>query len=86
MSTKLYVKSLPWAVRDEELAEFFAQFGTVVEGSSKVILDKQTGRSRGFGFIEIEDADAESVIAKTNGAEMAGRPIVVAVATPQERV
>ena len=87
MATKLYVKSLPWSVRDAELADFFSQFGTVVEGSSKVILDKDTGRSRGFGFIEVAEDDeaAEAVIGKTNGIEMNGRPITVVLATPQER-
>ncbi len=76
MSTKLFVGSLPWSVDDEELKQTFESHGTVV--SAKVIVDRSTGRSRGFGFVEMENsADAESAIQALNNSELNGRNIVV---------
>ena len=76
MSTKLFVGSLPWAVNDQKLKETFEPHGTVV--SAKVITDRQTGRSRGFGFVEMENfEDAQKAISALNNSEMDGRNIVV---------
>ena len=82
MSTKLFVGSLPWAVTDENLKSAFETHGTVV--SAKVITDRQTGRSRGFGFVEMEnEADANKAIQALNGSELNGRSIIVSEAKPK---
>ena len=82
MSTKLFVGSLPWAVTDENLKAAFETHGTVV--SAKVITDRQTGRSRGFGFVEMEnEADASKAIEALNGSELSGRSIIVSEAKPK---
>ena len=76
MSTKLFVGSLPWSVNDEELKETFEKHGTVV--SAKVITDRDTRRSRGFGFVEMENQDdARKAIRALNDSELSGRNIVV---------
>lgn len=76
MSTKLFVGSLPWSVNDEELKETFEKHGTVV--SAKVITDRDTRRSRGFGFVEMESSsDAQNAITALNDSELNGRNIVV---------
>ena len=70
---KIYVGNLPWSTRDEELEALFAQFGTVQ--SAKVVTDARTGRSRGFGFVEMEDDAAEQAINKLNGTELESRQL-----------
>ena len=76
MSTKLFVGSLPWSVSDEELKATFEKHGTVV--SAKVVTDRNTSRSRGFGFVEMESAsDAKNAIQALNNSELNGRNIVV---------
>ena len=76
MSTKLFVGSLPWSVDDQKLKETFEPHGNVV--SAKVVTDRSTGRSRGFGFVEMESAeDAQKAITALNDSEMDGRNIVV---------
>ncbi len=76
MSTKLFVGSLPWSVNDEELKETFEKHGTVV--SAKVIMDRDTSRSRGFGFVEMESSsDANNAMSALNDSELNGRNIVV---------
>ena len=76
MSTKLFVGSLPWSVKDEELKETFEKHGSVV--SAKVITDRDTRRSRGFGFVEMESSsDANKAIKALNNSELDGRNIVV---------
>lgn len=83
MSTKLFVGSLPWAVNDETLKEAFEPHGTVV--SAKVITDRQTGRSRGFGFVEMQsESEASKAIQALNGAELKGRNIIVSEAKPKD--
>ena len=76
MSTKLFVGSLPWSVNDEELKGTFEKHGAVV--SAKVITDRDTRRSRGFGFVEMESSsDAKNAIQALNDSELNGRKIVV---------
>ena len=76
MSTKLFVGSLPWSVDDQKLMETFKTHGNVV--SAKVITDRTTGRSRGFGFVEMESADdAQKATRALNDSELSGRNIIV---------
>jgi RNA recognition motif-containing protein len=75
MQVKLFVGNLPWSVGDAELEEVFSPLGTVA--SARVITDRDTGRSRGFGFVEIDADDAAAVIQATNGREIDGRQIRV---------
>lgn len=83
MATKLFVGSLPWAVDDAQLEELFSEFGQVT--SAKVIIDRETNRSKGFGFVEFDDDNAaKAAIDKLNNSEMNGRTIVVNEARPQE--
>jgi RNA recognition motif-containing protein len=82
VSKKLFVGSLPWAVNDEALKEAFAPHGNVI--SANVVTDRQTGRSRGFGFVEFEnDSEATAAIEALNGSELNGRNIVVNEAKPK---
>lgn len=79
---KLFIGSLPWAVNDERLAEIFAEAGTVE--SANVVLDKMTGRSRGFGFVEMSTVEeAQKAVETLNGREVEGRTIIVSEAKPQ---
>ena len=83
MSTKLFVGSLPWAVNDDSLKEAFEAHGKVV--SAKVITDRETGKSRGFGFVEMEnEAEANNAIQALNGSELKGRNIIVSEAKPKK--
>jgi len=82
VSTKLFVGSLPWAVNDDTLKNTFEVHGTVL--SAKVITDRQTGRSRGFGFVEMEnESEANNAIQALNGSELSGRSIIVSEAKPK---
>ena len=83
MGNKLYVGNLAYSVRDESLQQSFSQFGTVT--SAKVMMDRETGRSKGFGFVEMgSDAEAQSAINGMNGQPLEGRAIVVNEARPRE--
>lgn len=83
MGNKLYVGNLSYSVRDDDLQQTFAQFGTV--SSAKVMMDRETGRSKGFGFVEMgSDAEAQSAINGMNGQQMEGRALVVNEARPRE--
>nr|WP_316642009.1 RNA-binding protein [uncultured Roseateles sp.] len=83
MGNKLYVGNLAYSVRDESLQESFGQFGTVT--SAKVMMDRDTGRSKGFGFVEMgSDAEAQAAINGMNGQALEGRAIVVNEARPRE--
>ncbi len=76
MSKRLYVGNLPFSANDTSLREVFAQHGEVV--SANVITDRETGRSRGFGFVEMADASAaDAAIEALNGSDMDGRPLKV---------
>ena len=79
----IYVSNLGFSVQDEDLREYFAEYGEVT--SAKVITDKFTNRSRGFGFVEMpDDTAAQKAIAELNGAVVEGRSISVNVARPRE--
>ncbi|MCA9324504.1 RNA-binding protein [Candidatus Saccharibacteria bacterium] len=83
MANKLFVGSLAWAVNDDSLAEFFAQAGTVA--SAKVIVDRESGRSKGFGFVEMSsDEEAAKAIDMLNGKDLEGRAVNVSEARPRE--
>jgi len=82
MGKKLYVGNLPYSVDDESLHSQFSQFGSV--DSARVITDRETGRSKGFGFVEMpNDNEADTAIEKLNGQDMGGRAINVSEARPQ---
>lgn len=83
MATNLFVGNLPYSMDSAKLEEVFAQAGTVV--SAKVISDKYSGRSRGFGFVEMaSDDEAKKAIEMFNGKDVDGRPLVVNEARPRE--
>lgn len=83
MGNKLYVGNLPYPVRDSDLEQAFGQFGAVT--SAKVMMDRETGRSKGFGFVEMgSDAEALAAIEGMNGQPLGGRGIVVNEARPME--
>ena len=83
MGNKLYVGNLPYTVRDEDLQQSFGQFGAVT--SAKVMMERDTGRSKGFGFVEMgSDAEAQAAIAGMNGQSLGGRSITVNEARPME--
>ena len=83
MGNKLYVGNLPYSVRDGDLAQAFGQYGNVT--SAKVMMERDTGRSKGFGFVEMgSDAEAQSAIQGMNGQALGGRNLVVNEARPLE--
>ena len=83
MGNKLYVGNLPYSVRDSDLEQAFGQFGSV--SSAKVMMDRETGRSKGFAFVEMgSDAEAQAAINGMNGQPLDGRSIVVNEARPME--
>ena len=84
MGTKLYVGSLPYSTTEQQLTELFAPHGTVQ--SAKVISDRYTGQSRGFGFVEMAtNEEAQKAITALNGTPLGGRTLVVNEARPQEK-
>jgi RNA recognition motif-containing protein len=83
MSIKIYVGNLPYSVTDDTLESNFAEFGGV--SSAKVMMDRDTGRSKGFGFVEMANAEvAQAAISALNGVSVDGRSIVVNLARPRE--
>ena len=83
MGNKLYVGNLPYTVRDEDLQQSFGEFGSIT--SAKVMMERDTGRSKGFGFVEMgSDAEAQAAIAGMNGQSLGGRAITVNEARPME--
>ncbi|WP_332814809.1 RNA recognition motif domain-containing protein [Ramlibacter sp.] len=84
MGNKLYVGNLPYSVRDSDLEQAFSQFGAVT--SAKVMMERDTGRSKGFGFVEMgSDAEAQAAISGMNGQPLGGRSVVVNEARPMEQ-
>ena len=83
MGNKLYVGNLSYNIRDDDLQQAFSQYGTVT--SAKVMMDRDTGRSKGFGFVEMgSDPEAQAAINAMNGQALDGRAIVVNEARPRE--
>ena len=83
MGNKLYVGNLPYSFRDEDMQQAFSQFGSI--SSAKVMMERDTGRSKGFGFVEMgSDAEAQAAIKGMNGQAMGGRNLVVNEARPME--
>lgn len=83
MATKLYVGKLAYETSEETLKNLFAEFGTVV--NAQLIMDRDSGQSKGFGFVEMEnDTEAQAAIKDLDGKEVDGRTIVVNVARPKE--
>ena len=83
MGSKIYVGGLPYSATEQELSDLFGRHGAVA--SARIITDKFTGQSRGFGFVEMSsDAEAQAAITALNGAEMGGRTLTVNEARPQE--
>jgi RNA recognition motif-containing protein len=83
MGNKLYVGNLPYSVRDSDLEQAFSEFGAVT--SAKVMMERDTGRSKGFGFVEMaSDAEAQAAINGMNGQSLGGRSVVVNEARPME--
>lgn len=83
MATRLFIGSLAWATTDDSLKSFFEQAGTVV--SANVIFDRETNRSKGFGFVEMgSDEEAKKAVDELNGKDLDGRAIVVSEARPRE--
>lgn len=83
MGSKIYVGGLPYSATEQELSDLFGRHGSVA--SARIITDKFTGQSRGFGFVEMSsDAEAQAAVAALNGAEMGGRTLTVNEARPQE--
>ena len=83
MGKRLYVGNLPYTISDSELQQLFEQHGSVT--SAQVVMDRDTGRSKGFGFIEMgTDAEAQAAITALHGAEFGGRTLTVNEARPRE--
>ncbi|MHB1128122.1 MAG: RNA recognition motif domain-containing protein [Bacillota bacterium] len=82
MVSTLYVGNLPWATTEDDLVELFSAHGEVV--SARIITDRVTGRSRGFGFVEVNDEDATKMVDAMNGADMGNRQLTVNEAKPRE--
>jgi RNA recognition motif-containing protein len=82
MTKTLYVGNLPWSTTDSSLSDTFQAHGNVV--SSRIITDKETGRSRGFGFVEVDDEDADAMVDAMNSTEFGGRQLIVNEAKKRE--
>jgi RNA recognition motif-containing protein len=80
----LYVGNLPWTATEDDLRSAFETCGSVL--SARIITERETGRSRGFGFVEVEDSDGNDLIQKMNGYVLGGRPLTVNEARQREQV
>ena len=81
MSKSIYVGNLPWSATEDQIRNLFSEYGTV--NSVNLVSDRETGRARGFGFVEMADADAASAIQALNGSDMDGRSLRVNEAQPK---
>jgi RNA recognition motif-containing protein len=83
MAKTLYVGNIPWSTKEDDLQQFFSQFGEIEE--CRIITERSTGRSRGYGFVEVNEEQAAEIVEKSNGVELEGRKIVVNEAKPREQ-
>ncbi|MDR3589976.1 MAG: RNA-binding protein [Negativicutes bacterium] len=83
MPKTLYVGNLPWEATEADLTDVFQRHGSVL--SSRIISDKETGRARGFGFVEVDAADADKMVAALNDTELGGRRLIVNESQPRQR-
>ncbi len=83
MVKTLYVGNIPWSTKEGDLEKFFAEHGEVLD--CRIITERATGRSRGYGFVEVNENQMEDIMEKTNGAELEGRKLVVNEAKPREQ-
>ncbi len=83
MVKTLYVGNIPWSTKEDDLQQFFSEFGEVLE--CRIITERATGRSRGYGFVEVNEDQMEQIMEKANGAELEGRKLVVNEAKPREQ-
>lgn len=83
MTKTLYVGNIPWSTKEDDLGQFFGQYGEVIE--CRIITERATGRSRGYGFVEVNEENVDEILEKTNGAELEGRKLVVNEAKPREQ-
>lgn len=81
MAKTLFVGNLPWSTSEAELSEIFGQHGSVA--AARIVTERETGRSRGFGFVEVNDEDAEKMVQAMNGYNLSGRDLVVNEARPK---
>ena len=81
MTKSLYVGNLPWTTSEDELRQSFEAHGQVI--SARIISERETGRSRGFGFVEVEDNDAPKMVKEMNGFQLSGRALIVNEARPK---
>jgi len=82
MTKTLYVGNLPWSTSSDELTEFFGRYGNVI--GSRIITDRETGRSRGFGFVEVASDDSARLVEELNGSDFNGRALTVNEAKPRQ--
>ncbi len=82
MIKTFYVGNIPWSTTEEELQQVFSQYGEIV--ACRIITEKTTGRSKGYGFVEVKEEDADRLQENTNGMELEGRQLVVNEAKPRE--
>ncbi len=83
MVKTLYVGNIPWSTKEDDLEKFFSEFGEVLE--CRIITERATGRSRGYGFVEVNEDQMEEIMEKTNGTDLDGRKLVVNEAKPREQ-
>lgn len=81
MPKTIYVGNIPWGTSEEELKNIFSEYGKIFE--ARIITERATGRSKGYGFVEVADEDAERIVEQLNGSELAGRKLVVNEAKPR---
>lgn len=81
MVKSIFVGNLAWSAQDDDLRNFFAEFGAVIR--VRIMTDQETGRSRGFGFVDMDDADAVAAIEGLNGKNLLGRPVSLSEAKPR---
>ncbi len=82
MTKTLHVGNLPWSATEEDLTSAFEAHGQVI--SSRIMTERESGRSRGFGFVEVEDSDAEKMVKAMNGFSLGGRALIVNEARPRQ--